>query len=197
VNIYDQRGEKVMTLCGSIVFSGGIQFSMSLSDFTPDPSGLGGQITIFLNGQAITNWDAKDQKGNWVPNSFYHFVMEEHSTDGNRVLLERDAYIAPYRGQAVLLTAWPNVAASGGSILFTASFAGTPANDQSRIKVYAVSGELVKTLTPSLPSGTVSWNLDDFEGRGVASGLYVVALDGIDWTNGRKLQKVVKVMITH
>ena len=168
---------------------------MTLSNFSPDPSGLGGNITILLNGQKVATWNATDSKGNIVPNSYYHFIMSEHTSDGNVVLMERDAFIAPFRGEPVSLSAMPNVGHPGGTITFSASFAGTPADGQSKVRIYAVSGELVQTLT--LSNGVVTWDLTNTNYQAVASGVYLAVLTGIDPTNGQKLYKISKVMVTH
>ena len=182
-------------VCGSVSFPAGTAYSMTLSNFAPNPNGAGGSITILLNGQVVATWDATDSKGNLVPNSYYHFILQEHASDGSTVLLERDAFIAPYHNEPVSLSAIPNVGRPGGTISFTASFAGTPADSQSKIRLYAVSGELVQSLT--LSNGVVTWDLTNMNYQPVASGVYLAVLTGIDPTNGQKLYKISKILVTH
>jgi hypothetical protein len=195
VTIYDERGEQVATLCAAINFPAGTAFSMSLSSFTPNPNAPGGTILVYLNNQLVGSWNATESNGSFVPNGFYHFVLQEHTSDGNTVQMERDAFIATYHGETVSLTAWPNRARPGDTIQFTASFAGNPADSQSKIKVYTVSGELVQTLPIS--GGTASWDLKNSSGTTVASGLYLAALDGVDPLSGQGLTKIVKLLVTH
>ena len=168
---------------------------MALSNFAQNPTGLGGTITVYLNGQSIATWNATDDKGNLVPNSFYHFVLEEHPTNGNPVLLERDSFITPYHGDSVAFVAMPNVGYSGDVIHFSASFSGTQADGQSKIKIYATSGELVKTL--DISNGAALWSLDNLNGQVVSSGVYLAVLEGIDPTTGQKARKISKVLVSH
>lgn len=109
--------------------------------------------------------------------------------------MERDAFIATFHGESISLIAWPNFAHPGGTVNFTASFAGTPANNQSKIKIYTADGELVQTVT--LNAGSSTWDLRNASGQTVASGVYLAVLDGIDSASGQALNKTVKVLVTH
>ena len=168
---------------------------MTLSAFAPNPNGDGGTIVIFLNGQPVANWNGIDSNGKYVPNSYYHFVMKENAGAGNTILLERDAFVAPYHGETVSFGAMPNVAHPGDTILFSASFGGVAADGQSKIRLYAVSGELLQTL--SITNGIVSWDLRTTSSQLVASGVYLAVLEGINPTNGQKSYKITKVLVTH
>jgi hypothetical protein len=195
VRIYDERGEMVAQLCGSLVFPEETGFSLSLSNFVPNPSGPGGTIAVYLNGQIVTTWDTIGKNGEWVPNSYYHFVVEQHAADGRTVVLARDAFVAPYHGQDVSLAAQPNVGYKGGTIVFYASFAGVPADARSNVKIYTVAGELVRTI--QVTDGTVTWSLEGDDGQPVASGVYLALLEGIEPTSGQKLTKITKVLVIH
>ena len=195
VRIYDERGEMVAQLCGSLIFPEGTGFSMSVSGFTPNAAGPGGTIAIYLNGQVVTTWDATDKNGNRVPNSYYHFVIEEHTAEGRTVVLARDAFVASNHEGEVSLTARPNIGRAGGTMLFSASFAGVPADEQSNIRIYTVAAELVRTI--KLSNGTATWSLETEEGTPAATGVYLAVLDGINPTNGQKLVKITKVSVLH
>ena len=168
---------------------------MSLSPFVPNPDGPGGAISVFLNGQLVGTWNATNNNGILVPNGQYHFVLLEHGADGNTVQMERDAFIPTFHGEPVAFSAWPNSGEPGDVIKFNASFAGTPADGQSTIKVYAVSGELVQTVPIS--NGAASWNLRNADGSSLSSGLYLAVLDGVDPRNGQGFHKVVKILVNH
>lgn len=168
---------------------------MTLSNFVPNPNGPGGTITVFLNGQTVGTWNATTDSGEWVPNGFYHFVLVEHASDGSTVQMERDAFISTFHGESMALVAAPNMVHSGDSVNFNASFAGTPADSQSKIKIYATNGELVRTLILSF--GTASWDLRNNHGQAVGSGIYIAVLDGIDPASGQSLNKIIKVLVTH
>lgn len=168
---------------------------MTLSNFAPNPNGPGGTITIFLNGQTVGVWNATTDGGALVPNGFYHFVLVEHTSDGTTVQMERDAFISTFHGESVFLVAAPNLVRFGNVVDFNASFAGIPADNQSKIKIYSMNGELVRMLVLSL--GTASWDIRNNSGQAVASGLYLAVLDGIDPVSGQSLTKIVKVLVTH
>jgi hypothetical protein len=195
IKIYDERGEKVATICGSASLSNAATFSMNLSNFVPNPNGPGGTISVYLDGQLVGVWNATDDAGNLVPNGYYHFVLQEHTNNGGVVQLERDAFIPTYHGESVSLLALPNVGHPGDILKLTASFAGIPADSQSKIKIYATSGELVQNLPIS--GGVASWDLKNANGQIVASGVYVVVLDRIDPSSGQKLSKITKILVTH
>ena len=168
---------------------------MSLSNFIPNSNGPGGTITIYLNGQTVGTWNGTKDDGDWVPNGFYHFVLIEHSIDGSVIQMERDAFISTFHGESVSLVAWPNVAHPGLMVNFAASFAGTPADNQSKMKIFTADGELIQTVT--FTAGTALWDLKNVSRQNVASGVYLAVLDGVDPSNGQSLNKIVKVLVTH
>ena len=168
---------------------------MSLSNFFPNLNGLGGIIEISLNGQIVATWDATNENGNWVPNGTYYFVSETTDSNGNKVIHKRGAFVMTFHSQAVSLTALPNVAYPGETIHFFASFGASPADEMSSLKIYAVSGELVRVLTVS--GGNAVWDLINRSGQMSASGIYLAVLDGTDPANGVPMRKTVKVMVIH
>jgi hypothetical protein len=168
---------------------------MKLSNYQPAPNGAGGSVTIELNGQVVTVWDGKDSSGALVPNSFYHVVMLETTPDGKVVRLERDVLVLNDHASPISLVAQPNVAHPGDLVQIIASFAGVPADPASTIKIYAISGELVRPLAVS--GGSATWDLRNSDGQFVVSGIYFVVLDGRDPNSGRKDVKVIKLLVTH
>ncbi len=183
------------SICWSVEFPYGTNFSMVISDFLPNTKGTGGTILIYLNGQIIATWNVTDSAGRLVPNGFYHFVVLETTKDGNTVQLERDAFISTYHGESVSLLALPNIGHPGDTIKFNASFAGIAGDSQSKIKIYMTDGELVQILEVS--AGGASWDLRNVNGQIVASGLYFAVLDGVDPVGGQKLSQTKKILVTH
>jgi flagellar hook assembly protein FlgD len=169
---------------------------MTLSSFTANPSGTGGSIKVYLNGQLIGDWNGLDTTGTPVPNGFYHFVLEEHDQSGNIVILARDAYIDTNGNQpAIQFVAIPNAARTGDTVQFFASFAGISADGQSTIKIYSVAGEWIKTLT--FANGKTTWDTTNNGLQQVASGVYLAVLEGVDPTSQVKAHKIIKVMVLH
>jgi len=130
-----------------------------------------------------------------VQDSIYHIVVEENEPNGNKVTLARSFVMLPNQQQAVQLAVAPNVAHSGDTINLTASVAGTPADGQSKIKIYTATGELVRTL--SVVGGMAQWDLRNSSQQSVASGVYIIVFDGISPTTGEQGRKLAKVMVVH
>ncbi|HEY5037659.1 MAG TPA: hypothetical protein VIJ93_01150, partial [bacterium] len=194
VHIFDERGELIRTMCGVLVTPKPQNFVLTVSTFTPDPSGVGGTMTLFINGQMFATWDVLDKEGKIVPSGFYHLVVDQTLTDGTAVTLAKDVFVSSLsQVSAVQLMARPNLAHAGDTITLLASFVGGPADGRSQIKIYAVSGELVRTL--ALLNGQVQWDLTNDSQQKVASGIYVVVLDGVDLTTSRNVQKTIQVAI--
>lgn len=181
------------SLCGTAVFPIGSTYSASLSRFVPNPSGLGGSITIYLNSQPIAVWNAMESNGQLVSNGFYHFKIAENAPEGNTVTLERDAFIDAETGVGELqMSARPNIVHPGGTVTILASFSGTPPDSQCKIKIYDMAGELLETL--SLLNGTATWDLRNALGQEVGTGLYLAAFDGNDPVSGSPEHKVIKIL---
>lgn len=196
VNVFDERGELIATLCGNILFPNGSVYSATLSSFVPSPSGLGGTITIYLNNKPVAVWNGLDSKGQLVPNGFYHFTIVENLPGGNTVVLARDAFIDAESGtRGLQISARPNLAHPGDTVTILASFSGTPPDAQSKIKIYDIAGELLATR--SLSNGAASWDLRNLTGQEVGTGLYLVVFDGNDPVSGTPVRKAVKIILIH
>jgi hypothetical protein len=196
VNVFDERGELIATLCGNVQFASGSAYSAALSAFVPSASGLGGAITIFINNQPVAVWNAVGSNGQLVPNGFYHFTIIENTADGNKVVLARDAYINDQIGSAGLqFSAIPNLVHPGDQVTILASFAGSTPDSQSRIKIYDMAGELIQTL--ALNNSMTTWNLTNTAGQVIGTGLYFAVFDGNDPSSGNPVRKAVKIMFVH
>ncbi|HUO58074.1 MAG TPA: hypothetical protein VMV05_07835, partial [bacterium] len=196
VRVYDERGEEMASICGNLSLGGTGTYTMSLSTFSPNSNGSGGSIGIYLNGQLVATWNATDEKGNVVPNGFYHFVLAEMGTNTGNSTFERDAFIDPNHPDSVTFTAMPNHAGPGETITFAAFFDGVPADGRSKIKMYNTAGELLAVINLT-GMGTAPWNLTNGLGQPVASGIYFAVLSGINPSNGGTTYKITKVLVTH
>jgi hypothetical protein len=166
---------------------------VTVSKFTPLTSSPGGTLTIYLNGQVVAVWDAKDMDGRVVPNGFYHMTLTQAFTDRSQEVLNFAVYVDP-RSQvsSVNLVAQPNITHTDGNILFSGMVGGKPVSGANVFKVFTLNGELVKTL--DAVNGQAVWNLTNLKGEKVASGLYLISLNVMDpltWTPAHKTVKVV------
>lgn len=151
-------------------------------------------MTLTLNGKVMAVWNAMDNTGKLVPNGFYHLVITQSLTDGTQIVLNRGAYVNPYSKTAqVQLSAYPNLVFSGAPVQVSATVEGSPAEGSGLVKIFAMNGELLKTL--DLVNGQAVWDLTNREGREVASGLYFIGLDVADPATGAEAHKIVKVVV--
>jgi hypothetical protein len=155
----------------------------------------GGVLGLTLNNSAIAQWDGKDSQGNPVPMGFYHVIVTQTFTDGSQVQLQNSVYWGDHAPiAAVILQAAPNWVTVGGTIQLTAQVDGNPVNASGVVKIYSLSGELLRQL--DLAGGRGIWDLTNLQGGSVASGIYLVVLDTKD-ANGNPARKVIKVGIKH
>jgi hypothetical protein len=195
IEIFDIRGELVLTLKGTSTFSETGPFSLSLSTFVPLVNAPGGSLNISINGVVVAAWNATDQSGQLVPNGVYHISVTEKFPDGSSLNMAQNAPVDPYSNQtAVYFKAMPNMVHSGDVVKFSASFAGIVADGQSKIKIYDLAGELIASLF--VQNGASNWDLTDSKNQIVASGIYLAVLDGTDPASGQHLTKVLKILVT-
>jgi hypothetical protein len=194
VKIFDERGELIRTLCGINQFKDPQPVSMSLSNFVHNPGGPGGTLSILVNGSVIAAWDVRDKDGKIVPNSFYHINLVLNFSDGTQLIFTQDIFLTPnINGSAIQLVAGPNIAAQGTIVRISASYGGIPADSRSKIKIYTLDGEMVKAL--SITNGLTLWDLTNSTNSGVASGLYLAVLDGVDVNTGNLVRKTIKIIV--
>ncbi len=194
VEIFDERGELVTTLCGTLGPLAPGPLDLTVSSLVPNASGPGGTLDFLLNGKIAASWDTTDKNGKPVVNGFYYLVFQQRFTDGTHIRMEKTFFVAPWgRASDVQLTAWPNIVHGGESVRLTAVIGANPADGGSRLKIYSINGELVKNLAPSV--GQMTWDLSNNHGQAVAAGLYLLVLDGRDPASGNPMHKTIKVVV--
>jgi hypothetical protein len=152
-------------------------------------------VTFTLNGSGCGSWNGLDDKGTAAPMGFYHVVITQTFLDGSQSLFGKAFYWGNHAPLAsVVLQAQPNLATAGDTIHLTAQVDGNAVNSLGAVKIYTLSGELLRTL--DLASGRTDWDLTDLQGSPVASGIYLVVLDTKD-ANGNPARKVIKVGLKH
>ena len=194
ISIFDERGELIRTLCGSLGSAPSQPMTFTVSPFQANSNSVGGTLTLQLNGQTLAVWDALDEKGTRVPSGFYHLVLKQRLDDGTTVQRAKDIFVpADARNAGLQLSAAPNLVHPGETVQVSAAFGLTPADGRSSLKIYTVSGELVRSL--SFTTGQASWDLTNQLGTNVGSGVYLLVLDGVDTNTGAPAKKVIKVVV--
>lgn len=188
VRIFDERGELVRTLCGTLPPMVRGILDLEVGNGTAS-------VTFTLDGSACATWDGLDDKGTASPMGFYHLVIAQTFLDGTQSLFEKTFYWGNHAPLAsTSLNAQPNFVTAGGTIHFTAQVDGNPAGALGGLKIYTLSGEFLRSL--DLAAGQADWDLTNLQGGSVASGIYLVVLD-TKGANGNPARKVIKVGIKH
>jgi hypothetical protein len=194
VSIFNSQGEWVTTLCGRLPPPAPRELNLTVSTFVPNPSGPGGTLTLFLDGQVMAVWDATDNGGKVMPNGFYHLVLTPTFTDGTQVALNRGVYVDPYSQTArVQMLVEPNFIHSEGTVQISAVVEGNPVQGAGVFRIYALNGELLRSL--GAVNGQAAWDLTNREGQPVASGIYLIALNVMDPKTGSPANKTAKVLV--
>ncbi len=149
-------------------------------------------MTLSLNQQVVAVWNVEDSQGHLVPSGVYQILVEEKAGADSYFYSRNLSVVLSGQTGLVDLKAAPNLAHSGDTIHLTASIDGQPAAAPTVIKIYTLLGELIQTLPVN--AGQASWNLENFQNKSVASGLYILALDGSD-SAGSRVHKSLSVVI--
>ena len=179
----------VRELCGQL--PGAPAF---VSQLTLSGPAAGGSVTFYTDGSVLTIWDKRDRKGNRAVGGFYHLVVNLTLVNGTFQRMEKDFFL----GEQVLapvgqLTAAPNIAGAGDTIHLTATLGGQPVDPRSRAKIYTIGGEWVRSLP--FAGGQATWDLTDNRNEAVASGLYMIVLEGVEAGTGAATVKMIKVVV--
>jgi hypothetical protein len=168
--------------------------NLAVLAFVSGTSGPGGSLTLTLNGQVLAVWDATDSRGQVVPNGFYHLILTQTFTDGTQIVLNRGVYVDPYsQATEAQMLVGPNVVHPGATVEVSGQVEGNPVEGAGVFKVYALDGELLKTL--DAVNGQASWDLTTREGKQVASGLYLIVMNVMDPKTNSPATKTAKVAV--
>lgn len=170
--------------------------TLQLADIIPVQKSGNNNIQV-VYGPGLTdyiNWNGLNSNGVAVGSGTYEVKIISRTLEGTEVTASKTvivlsegskyldnikAYPNPYTGTGVLTFAW------------TSSYPG-----RIIIRVYNISGELVRTLGGDLAAGSLTWDCTTGAGNSVSQGYYVAVLTSTD-TQGYINQKMVKFVITN
>lgn len=171
--IYDERGERIRVLPADFP-DGLIPSEFRVSRFQPASAGLGGEVEIFVNQTQVAVWDVRDDEGERVRPGIYHIVLEYQLPDGGtQVYAQNVLVLYPKSLDGLVLRISPNVVSSKGIVQFQLEQQGALLALDLPIRIYTVSGELIKSA--AMNAGRYTWNLSQ-EAFPPASGVYLVVV---------------------
>jgi flagellar hook assembly protein FlgD len=176
--------------------AGEIVYDSKLADIIPVQKSGNNNIQV-IYGPALTDyisWNGKNNDGKAVGSGTYEIKILSQTLEGTAVTASKTivvlsegskyldnikAYPNPYTGTGGLTFAWT----SGETGIIT-------------IKIYNISGEIVRSLTGDLAAGALTWDCKTGSGYNVSQGYYVAVLSATD-SEGYENYKTVKFAITN
>jgi len=198
VLVYNEAGEVVKHLYASEGAPLGTEMTnvdLSSAAFTPGNQNASGNVQILVHtsgGGSITlSWDGTADNGSPVTPGVYELGV--HWDDGKDKVsdITQEIVVRPGSGTSGTVVAQPNVLGPGtGSVVTLKASPGQGLTLNFRI--YTVAGEFVPVVPG--PSGP---DLVQFDASKLASGLYLVEVEGLNSSNQILLRQIVKFTVHH
>ncbi len=197
-NIYNSAGEVVRTLYYTV--DGGTNSQMTNVNLNSEILTLGTktssgatilQIVVDTTGTPVTLiWDGTNNSATDVTPGTYEVELHWDDGEGQTSNITRSVIVVG-GGASGTVIAEPNVL-TNGQTLTTFNGAGITNAWILNAKIYTIAGELVKSLPGSPGSPTTQWNA-----VGLASGVYIVAVQVQDSNGGVLDTQLLKVLVIH
>jgi flagellar hook assembly protein FlgD len=194
LSIYNSAGELVRRM--QINSAPSALISLGVDDVVAVGKGNTGVAIAYAPGQVIT-WDGNNDEGRTVDSGVYEVRVEISTGDGYVVAASKSVTVLNAGKQGVFgdVATYPNPVEISGGILqvmhITWQATGT---GHMTIQVNNMAGELVSKFSATLESGASAWTLMTPSGQNVASGVYIMILEGAKDTGEIQL-KVMKVCV--
>jgi flagellar hook assembly protein FlgD len=198
-NIYNSAGEIVRTLyfmVGDATDSEmtGVNLSANIMNLGSKTSGGAAILQIVVNttgGTPVTlTWDGTNNSATDVTPGTYEIQMHWDNGQGEITNITRSVIVVG-GGASGTVIAEPNIL-TAGQTLTTFNGAGIANAWTLHAKVYTIAGELVKSIPGSPGTATAPW-----DAAGMASGVYIVAVQVQDASGGVLDNQLLKVLVIH
>jgi len=197
-NIYNSAGEIVRTLYYTV--DGGTNSQMTNVNLSSEIMTLGSktsggatilQIVVNTTGTPVTlTWDGTNNSATDVTSGTYEIELHWDDGEGQTSNITRSVIVVS-GGVSGTVVAEPNML-TNGQTLTTFNGAGIANAWVLNAKVYTIAGELVKSIPGSPGTPTTQWNA-----LGMASGVYIVAVQVQDANGGVLDNQLLKVLVLH
>jgi flagellar hook assembly protein FlgD len=194
INIFNSAGELVRRIEERKATAGrislGIEDVMIIGKDNPD-------VIINYADGASMSWDGKNNEGKMVSSGVYEIQVEVKTSDGFKTEASKSVTILNESGNDALgeVKAYPNPYYVIPELNLPMTIAWANAGPGTvRVKIYNITGELVKEFKADRAAGSLSWNARSAGGASVASGVYVIYIEGQKDSGEREVKKVKAVL---
>jgi len=197
-NIYNSSGELVRSLYAVVGEGSGVQMmNVSLSSTVMSLGSNRGagasllRIAVNTTDAPITlTWDGTNNSATDVTPGSYTLQVHWDDGQGQTADISRTVIVVG-GGASGTVIAEPNALATGQTLT---SFNGTGIADAWTLnaKIYTLAGELVASITGSPGTATAQWNA-----AGMASGVYIAAVQARDSNGGVLANQLLKLLVLH
>jgi hypothetical protein len=196
-NIYNSAGEIIRTLYFMVGDANASEMtSVNLSANIMTLGSKKGadllQIVVYTNeGTPVTlTWDGTNNSATEVVPGTYMIQLHWDNGQGETTNITRSVIVVG-GGASGTMIAEPNVLTNGETLT---TFNGTGIANAWTLtaKVYTIAGEIVKSIPGISGTAVVQWNAS-----GVASGVYIVAIQAQDFNGGVLENQLLKVLVLH
>jgi uncharacterized repeat protein (TIGR01451 family) len=198
VSVYNEAGEVVRRLYGMADDSKGTVMSdVDLNTTVIVPGAAAGnnptQLEIVLENSGVPvtlTWDGTGDSGAVVAGGHYELHVQWDNGQGTVTDITRGVMVAGEKIPLGQVTAAPNVLnASNG--MTTAFMVNAAPPLTLRVRVYTIAGELAAGPQAGGSGGnSVTW-----DASGMASGMYLAVVEGLNTQGGTALKQIVKVLV--
>jgi flagellar hook assembly protein FlgD len=198
VSVYNEAGEVVRHLYGVTDDPlGSTMTNVTLSSNVIDPGATGANdpnqliLVIETTGTPVTLvWDGNNDSASLVGGGRYELHVQWNNGQGSVTDITKGVLVVGARTPLGQVVAAPNLLnASSGMI--TTFKVNTTQSLTLRVRVYTMAGELA--AKPA--DGTVGANSVTWDATGLASGMYLGVVEGLNPQGGLALRQIVKVVI--
>jgi flagellar hook assembly protein FlgD len=194
VNIYNEAGEVVRHLSGTVADTAALNTSFTLSSGILTPSAQGGpgaSLTVTLADGTVLTWDGRGDSGSFLASGQYFIELKDNDGQGGDTTVIKQVTVVNSGTSLGTVLAYPNPdkAATDGSVIHFVL--NSTVSTTLKVKVYTMAGELVGKAEGLWGTGNVDW---DTSGIGLASGVYFAVVEIVDPQGGIQRQ-ILKILI--
>ncbi len=150
----------------------------------------------YAEGKVI-KWDGLNSKGEKIANGIYEIQVELKTEQGYKIIASKTISIISEKIKKILgdIKIYPDpcyVLAEGNKMV---KIKWTEVNKgRVNVKIYNIKGEMIRKIDSDLETGFLLWDMKTSSGAQVASGIYIVIVEG-KLENGEREIKKAKLTI--
>jgi uncharacterized repeat protein (TIGR01451 family) len=198
-NIYNSSGELIRTLLytvgeGTNAQMMNVNLSANVVNLVSTNSGAATLLQIFVNtsGTPVTlSWNGTTNTGTNVTPGTYTIQLHWDNGEGQTTDITRSIVVMSGGANGTVL-AEPNVLESGSTLTTTFNGNGITNAWMLNVKIYTIAGELIQVIPGTPGSTSTQWTA-----TGMASGIYIAAVQVQNANGGIIENQLLKILILH